>query len=76
MAKLIINAKCSDLCFAQLEDDGGNILAVSDGYVPNFMPGHHYGDYIELEIDTKTGLILNWNKPTTKTMIKDINEQV
>jgi len=75
MAKLIISAKCSDLCFAQLQDKEGKVLAESDGYVPDFMPGNHYGDYVELEIDTETGLILNWKKPTTKTMIKDINEQ-
>ena len=35
-----------------------------EGYVPNFFPGNHYGDYVELDIDIDTGMIVNWNKPT------------
>ena len=55
-----ITAKCSDLCFAQVIDGNGNVIAKHDGYVPEFMPGEHYGDYVELEIDIKTGKLLNW----------------
>lgn len=33
-----------------------------NGYVPSFMPGEHYGDYLMIDIDPYTGLILNWKK--------------
>lgn len=55
-----VTAKCSDLCFVQVCDAKGNTIAEHDGYVPEFMPGEHFGDYIELEIDVKSGKILNW----------------
>lgn len=55
-----INAKCSDLCFTSVIDDQGNEIVQHDGYVPDFMPDEHYNDYIILEIDVKTGKILNW----------------
>ncbi len=58
-----ICAKCSDMFSASL-DDGREY----DGYVPKFFPGEHYGDYVELEIDLKTGKILNWNPPTEKDL--------
>ncbi len=60
-----ICAKCSDMFSASL-DDGREY----DGYVPNFFPGQHFGDYVELEIDLKTGQILNWNPPTEKDLEK------
>jgi len=55
-----INAKCSDLCFTEVLDGNGNVIAEHDGYVPEFMPGEHYGDYVELKIDIETGKLLNW----------------
>lgn len=63
--RIYINAKCSDLCYAELKNDDG-VVATRDGYVPGFMPGEHYGDYVELDIDLETGTILNWKKPTAK----------
>ena len=68
--KLTINAKCSDLFSASLYDDKGNFKGDYRGYVPDFMPGQHYGDYVELEIDTDTGKILNWKKPTMAELNK------
>jgi hypothetical protein len=65
-----INAKCSDLCFVELKDENGKVIAEHDGYVPDFMPEEHYGDYVELDIDLETGRILNWKKPTAATMAK------
>lgn len=62
MAKPItisISAKCSDLFSASL-DDGRSY----DGYVPDFFPGEHYGDYVTLNIELATGRILNWKAPT------------
>lgn len=61
---LVISAKCSDLFCASLQDGKGNELGEYNGYVPDFFPGEHYGDYVQLEIDIVTGQILNWNKPT------------
>jgi hypothetical protein len=64
---LKITAKTSDRFCAELFRDGEEI-AFHDGYVPDFMPGHHYGDYVELEIDVDTGQILNWKVPTDKEL--------
>lgn len=58
-----ISAKCSDLFSASLNDG-----RTYDGYVPEFMPGQHYGDYVELEIELATGKILNWKAPTAKQL--------
>lgn len=60
---ITINAKCSDLFNAHL-DNGKRY----EGYVPSFFPGQHYGDYVSLEIDLKTGTILNWKPPTQKDL--------
>jgi len=35
-----------------------------EGYVPKFFPEDHDGDYVELNIDIDTGMIVNWKKPT------------
>ena len=59
-----IHAKCSDMCNAELLDQDGAAIHENDGYVPGFMPGDHYGDYLILDIDIETGNILNWKKPT------------
>jgi hypothetical protein len=61
---LIICGKTSDMCSATLTDADGKVLKEHDGYVPSFMPGEHWGDYIILEIDVDSGKILNWKKPT------------
>lgn len=63
MKTIQITAKCSDLFSASLVQDG-KVLGNYDGYVPDFMPGQHYGDYVELTIDVETGKILNWKKPS------------
>lgn len=58
---LSICAKCSDLYSHVLKRKDGKEVEYS-GYVPSFMPGEHYGDYIMLDIDVYTGKILNWKK--------------
>jgi hypothetical protein len=68
--RIYINAKCSDLCFAQLKDGEGRVVAEHDGYVPALMPEEHYGDYVELEIDLETGTILNWVRPSKAVIEK------
>jgi len=60
-----ICAKCSDCFGAYIKDDHGKTVIDIDGYVPKFMPGDHYGDYVQLTIDLETGHILNWPKPAT-----------
>jgi hypothetical protein len=62
-----ISAKCSDLCHTQLCNND-IVVAEHDGYVPKLMPGDHGGDYVMLDIDLETGTILNWKRPTRKTV--------
>lgn len=63
---LHICAKCSDMFSANLSENGE--IKTYDGYVPNFFPEEHYGDYVELKIDIDTGMILNWKKPNEKDL--------
>ena len=67
-AKILkIHLKVSDRFSALLCDqDGAIIHDQDDGYVPDFMPGEHYGDYVIIDIDIDTGMITNWKKPTKK----------
>lgn len=70
MAKIIrINAKCSDMFSASLEVDGQTV-GDYNGYVPDWMPGDHYGDYVELSICAQTGKILNWKVPSDSELKK------
>lgn len=63
--ELRIYTKVSDMFTASLHDqDGECIYDQDDGYVPDLMPGDHYGDYIILNVDIDTGVITNWRKPT------------
>lgn len=67
-----ISGKTSDLCHTSLIDEKGKIVAEKESYVPDFMPGEHYGDYIDLVIDVKTGVIKNWKKPSQKKLLADM----
>jgi hypothetical protein len=60
-----ISAKCSDMF--SLSCEAGEY----SGYVPACFPGDHFGDYVELDIDTKTGQIKNW-KPISDQKIKEL----
>ncbi len=61
-----ICAKCSDMFSAHLIDDDGKQKGETySGYVPGWMPGEHYGDYVVLTIDVGTGRIINWKAPTS-----------
>lgn len=46
-----------------VDQDKKNIHSY-EGYVPSFMPGEHYGDYLILNIDLDTGQVTNWKTPT------------
>lgn len=59
-----ISAKCSDLFNADFLVNGKREGQNYDGYVPDFFPGEHYGDYVQLDIDIDSGKIVNWSTPT------------
>lgn len=60
-----ICAKCADLCTAQLISKDNVVVAEHEGYVPPLMPDKG-GDYVTIDIDLETGVILNWKRPTRK----------
>jgi hypothetical protein len=69
---IIVNAKCSDQCNLVFKNETGNIIADYNGYVPSWLGNDQfcselcYGDYVELEIDLKSGKIIDWKAPTKK----------
>ena len=76
-----MTAKCSDQFAASLMGRwGGSTDMIGEeyvGYVPDFMPGSHYGDYVDLEINVDTGMIENWVKPSDaelKKVFKHLNK--
>jgi hypothetical protein len=69
-----VTAKCSDLFGMTVTNANGKEVLEYDGYVPDFFPGEHYGDYVILEIQADTGLIVNWKAPTKADLIDCIRE--
>jgi hypothetical protein len=69
MKTIKISAKCSDMFYANLIVDG-EWVGEYDGYVPDWFPNDHYGDYVILTIDLDTGRIIDWKKPTQKQLDK------
>lgn len=70
MSILKISAKCSDLCFTEFTDSKGK-KTESNGYVPQHIgidEDGDCGDYVSMEIDMKTGQILNW-KPISDAQV-------
>lgn len=65
---LKLHLKVCDRFTASLVDDQGNKICDHDDYVPSFMPGDHYGDYVILDIDIDTGNITNWSAPDKDTL--------
>jgi len=76
MGKLIITAKCSDLCCTEFTDKDGSVTW-SDGYVPRYIgiDLNSYGDYIAITIDMETGQIEDW-KPVTDEQVKEAQQNV
>ena len=67
---LRISAKCSDLCWTEYTDSKGNVTE-SNGYVPEQIGiGDGGGDYIDIDIDMKTGQILNWKSVTDDEVVE------
>jgi hypothetical protein len=69
---LEVSAHCSDLCSVVASNADGDTIQAGDGYVPDFMPGQHYGDAVTLKIDVATGKILNWKAPTDAQIMRDL----
>jgi hypothetical protein len=67
---LSICGKTSDMCSIQAKTQDGKVITEYSGYVPDFFPGEHYGDYLMFDIDVKTGQILNWPKGLTQAVLK------
>lgn len=66
---LKVHCKVSDNFTCSLLSATGTELATQEqDYVPAFMPGTHYGDYIILDIDIDTGAITNWRPPTVEQL--------
>ena len=73
---LKIHVKCADRFSYSINDqDGVELFCQDDGYVPSFMPGPHYGDYIILDIDLDSGLVTNWKKPDAELIEEAINSK-
>ena len=66
---LSICAKCSDLCSTNYTDKNGKETE-SEGYVPKNIGIDWCGDYVEIDIDMKTGQIQNWKPVTDAQVIK------
>lgn len=71
---LKLHCKIRDCFTAGLYSSDGKEIKDYDGYVPDFMPGNHYGDYLILDIDIETGQITNWKQPTAEQLEEWINE--
>lgn len=69
--KLSISAKCSDLFSATLSGIPNHDNIEYYGYVPPCVP-NDYGDYVTLDIDPETGMILNWKKQTLAQLKKSL----
>lgn len=66
---IAMSLKVSDMFAASFLDAKGNVVFEYDGYVPDFFPDDHYGDYVMLDIDV-SGKITNWKKPAQKEFVK------
>lgn len=69
-----ISVKCSDGFFADIKNHEGKRLAEYRGYVPEFFPEETPGftdpDHVMLDIELKTGKIINWRKPSPAELEK------
>jgi hypothetical protein len=72
---LRVCGKTSDMCFVAFVAADNEVVAEHDGYVPDFFPGQHWGDYLELDIDVKTGRIMNWPKIKKAQIDKFLREK-
>lgn len=72
VTELHLHIKVRDGFAADLKDAQGADVGGYTGYVPDFFPGEHYGDYLILNIDLESGQIKNWKKPVAADIEKMI----
>ncbi len=73
---LSIYCKIRDRFTYSIKDEQGEPIHTQDhGYVPGFMPGDHYGDYVILDIDLDTGVVTNWKKPSAEQIEEAIKSE-
>jgi hypothetical protein len=72
VTELQLHIKVRDGFTGALKDAQGELVGAYIGYVPDFFPGQHYGDYLLLNIDLETGQIKNWRKPVAADIEKMI----
>ena len=72
VTELRLHIKVCDSFAAGLQDAQGEEVGAYEGYVPDFFPGEHFGDYLILNIDIETGQIKNWRKPKASDIEKMI----
>jgi hypothetical protein len=71
-----IHCKCVDNDFsAELLNSDEKVLAESNGHVPRFFPDEPCGEDVSLNIDIKTGRILNWKVPTDEELLKEFGDE-
>lgn len=71
-----LHMKVCDQFEGTLKDQHGEPIKEYEGYVPDFMPEDHYGDYLVLDIDIDTGMITNWRTPTAEQIEEFIDDKV
>ncbi|AIC20609.1 hypothetical protein EY04_17365 [Pseudomonas chlororaphis] len=76
VTELRLHIKVCDSFAAGLQDAQGTEVGSYEGYVPDFFPGEHFGDYLILNIDLETGQIKNWRKPKASDIEKMIAQDV
>lgn len=70
-----VHVKVCDSGNYYFKDVDGKIIVTKEGdYVPSLFPGEHYGDYLILDIDIESGLILNWKKPSIEKLIESFSK--
>jgi hypothetical protein len=74
MRIMSMTVKCSDMFYCNISDGEKYVLEDYEGYVPDFMPDDHYGDYVILDIDLDTGKIVNWRPNITEQVDRFIAE--
>lgn len=65
-------AKCSDMSWIDIVGCDGTIYE-KEGYAPD-IKGLCGGDYIDMEIDNRTGKILNW-KPINTDKFTELQQE-
>ena len=75
VTEMHLHIKVRDGFAAGLKDAQGEEVGSYEGYVPDFFPGQHYGDYLILNIDLETGQIKNWQKPAAADIEKMIEAE-